>query len=324
VTKLLTGLSSLPERQRVVAIGMFDGVHVGHRATIRRAIELAEELGITSTVLTFDRHPLSVVAPAHAPHLLTSLDERIHLITELAPDELVLLPFDAQLAAMTPGAFCADLLAGRLHARAVVVGENFNFGAQGAGTAATLRACGHLHHYETVIVRLVTERGETISSTRIRGLLLAGEIEEVREILGRPPAVCGRVGHGDGRGTALGVPTANLALPPHGVRPGRGVYVARAVVDGASYRAAVNIGYNPTFRGDHEGAAPVSVEAHLLGFSGDLYGHELRLEFLHRIRQEQRFDSIQDLVLEMRRDIGAAASWDDEVFTAAGLAAAVS
>lgn len=317
--KLITDLSGLADRERIVAIGMFDGVHAGHRATIRRALELAADRGLTSAVLTFDRHPLSVVAPAHAPHLLTPLEERIRLIAELGPDELILLPFDADLAAMSPAAFCHDLLAGRLHARVVVVGENFNFGAGGAGDAPALRACGLTHGYETEIVRLVTEHGETISSTRIRALLRAGEVEEVREILGRPPSVCGRVGRGDGRGVALGVPTANLVLPAHTIRPGCGVYVARAVVDGTVYRAAVNIGLNPTFRADNEPAAPVSIEAHLLGFHGDLYGHELRLEFLHRIRGERRFASIDDLLAAMRGDIAAAASWPDEAFAAAAL-----
>ncbi len=319
--EIITALGDLADRQRALAIGTFDGVHAGHRSTIERAIEIACERDLTSAVVTFDRHPLSVIDPARVPQLLTSLEERIRLIAELKPDELVLLPFDLKLAAMSAETFCADLLAGALQARVVVVGENFNFGAGGRGDAASLGACGRSRGYETVVLRLATERGEAVSSTRIRSLLRAGEIEEVREILGRPPSVSGHVGHGEGRGRSLGVPTANLVITPQTMRPGRGVYVARAWVGGVWYRAAVNIGLNPTFQAAQETAPPVTAEAYLLGFSGDLYGRELRLEFLHKIRDERRFHSVADLVAEMRRDIAVAASLADESFAAVGLLA---
>jgi riboflavin kinase / FMN adenylyltransferase len=318
---VVSSLADLGGGPRVLAIGMFDGVHAGHRSTIERAVEIGRERGLTSTVLTFDRHPLSVIDPARAPQLLTSLDERVRLIGELGPDELVLLPFDARLAAMSAGTFCADLLAGALRARVVVVGENFNFGAGGEGDAASLAACGLAHGFETVVLRLTTERGEPISSTRIRSLLQAGDIEAVREILGRPPSVSGRVGHGEGRGRTLGVPTANLVITPQTMRPGRGVYVARACVAGVWYRAAVNIGLNPTFQAAQEAAPPVNTEAYLLEFDGDLYDRELRLEFLHKIRDERRFHTVDELVAEMRRDIAVVESLPDEAFAAAGIAA---
>ena len=230
------------------------------------------------------------------PRLLTSNEEKVRLIEELGPDELIMLPFDEQMAALTPAEFCAGLLAGSLQAKAVVVGENFNFGARGAGDAAQLRACGAANGYDVEVCPLVTEHGEPISSTRIRRLLHDGELEEVREILGRPPSAAGLVAHGDKRGRTLGVPTANVDVEAGTIFPGRGVYAARAFVAGSWYRAAVNIGHNPTFQSREEPTTHVTVEAFLLAFSGDIYEREIRLDFLHKIRDERRFDSVDALV----------------------------
>jgi riboflavin kinase/FMN adenylyltransferase len=254
---------------------------------------------------------VAVVDPARAPRLLTSTEEKIRLIGELGPDELVLLPFDEALAALSPAAFCADLLAGALQAQVVVVGENFNFGAHGAGDAAQLRACGAAHGFAVEVCDLVTEHGAPISSTRIRRLLHDGELEEVREILGRPPSAAGVVVHGDKRGRTLGVPTANVDVEAGTIFPGRGVYAARALVAGGSYRAAVNIGHNPTFQSREEPTTHVTVEAFLLEFSGDIYDQEIRLDFLHKIRDERRFDTVDELVVQMRRDIAAAGALED-------------
>jgi riboflavin kinase / FMN adenylyltransferase len=321
--EIFSGLDSLAKHPRVLAIGTFDGVHVGHRAVIGRAVELAHLRGLTSAVVTFDRHPLAVVDPSRAPRLLTPLAEKIRLIGELAPDELVLLPFDAALAALEPGDFCAGLLAGALQARIVVVGENFNFGAGGAGDAAELRACGAAHGFETIALSLVTEHGKPISSTRIRRLLHAGELEEVREILGRPPSATGRVGHGVHRGRTLGVPTANLDVETGAIFPGRGVYAARVLVDGRWYRAAVNIGHNPTFRRRDVETGHVTIEAFLLEFDADIYGRGIRVDFLHKIRDERRFESVEALVAQMHRDIGATSDLEDEALAEVGLGGAV-
>lgn len=316
--ELVPGLPTVSRRPRVVTIGMFDGVHPGHRATIQRCIELARARGIRSTVLTFARHPLAVLTPSHAPQLLTSQEERIRLIEALGPDELVMLPFDAALAAMTPQEFCADVLADRLDARVVVVGENFHFGARGAGNAATLRACGAGHGFETEVVGLQIGEAGPISSTRIRALLRAGAIDDVRAVLGRPPSLSAPVVSGAGRGrAAVGVPTANLAASPELMRPGRGVYVARALHAGAWYRAAVNVGRNPTFARGAD--SPDSVEAHLLGFSGELLGETLRLEFLQKLRDERCFASVSELSAQIRRDLDVVAAWADEAFADVGL-----
>ena len=317
--EVVSDIASLARRPRALALGTFDGVHAGHRAVIGRAIGLAAERGLTSTVVTFDRHPLAVVDPGRVPRLLTSTGEKVRLVAELGPDELVLLPFDERLAALTPAAFCAELLAEALRARVVVVGENFNFGAGGAGDAAQLRACGAAHGFDVEICDLVTEHGAPISSTRIRRLLHDGELEEVREILGRPPSAAGLVAHGDKRGRTLGVPTANVDVEAGTIFPGRGVYAARALVGGTWYRAAVNIGHNPTFQSRDEPTTHVTVEAFLLDFSGNIYDQEIRLDFLHKIRDERRFPAVDELVAQMRRDIEAAGALEDAALDAVGL-----
>jgi riboflavin kinase/FMN adenylyltransferase len=322
--EVVADIAALARRPRALALGTFDGVHIGHRAVIGRALELARERGLTSAVVTFDRHPLSVIDPARAPRLLTSNEEKTRLIAELGPDELVLLPFDEHLAALTPAGFCEGLVSGVLDARVVVVGENFNFGAGGAGDAAELRSCGAANGYEVQICALVTEHGEAISSTRIRRLLHRGALEEVREILGRPPSAAGLVVHGDKRGRTLGVPTANVDVEAGTIFPGRGVYAARALVGGAWYRAAVNIGHNPTFQSRDEATTHVTVEAFLVGFSGDIYDREIRLDFLHKVRDERRFESVGALVAQMRLDIEATGSLADPAFEAVGLRPATS
>lgn len=317
--RVLTDVSAVAPAPRAVAIGTFDGVHAGHRAVIGTAVRLGRERGLTTTVLTFDRHPLAVLDPARQPRLLTAPREKQRLIAELGPDELVVLAFDERLAALDAAAFCAEVLAAALDARLVVVGENFRFGAGGEGDAATLRACGSRHGFETVVVSLVSEDGRPISSTRIRRLLHEGRLEEVRAILGRPPSATGRVARGRRRGRTLGVPTANVDVEAGTIFPGRGVYAARVCVDGTWYRAAVNVGHNPTFANRDEPTTHVSVEAHLLGFRGDIYERDIRVDFLHKLRDEERYDSVDALVAQMRRDIAAAAALDDPAFAEVGL-----
>jgi len=319
---LVTDVKDAEPVPRALALGTFDGVHVGHRRVIETALRAAAERGLRSAVVTFDRHPLAVVDPARQPRLLTPLSEKERLIAELAPDELVVLPFDRGMADLAPAAFCGGLLADALRARVVVVGENFSFGAGGAGDAESLRRCGAEHGYETVVVELATERGHTISSTRIRRLLREGALEEVREILGRPPSATGRVVAGVRRGRTLGFPTANVEVEAGTIFPGIGVYAARVLVGSEWYRAAVNIGHNPTFASREAERAPVSVEAHLLDFDGDLYHRALRVDFLHRLRGEERFGSPDELVARMRLDVEATAALEDPAFAEVGLPAA--
>jgi riboflavin kinase/FMN adenylyltransferase len=317
--QVVTDLSTLERRARAVAIGTFDGVHAGHRAVIGTAVERGRERGLAVAVLTFDRHPLALLDAARQPRLLTTRREKARLIAELDPDELVVLTFDEALAALDAEAFCGDVLVAAMDAQLVVVGENFTFGAGGGGDAGTLRRCGEAHGFETVTLSLVTEDGRAISSTRIRRLLHDGRLEEVREILGRPPSATGRVVRGLRRGRTLGVPTANIDVEAGTVFPGRGVYAARVCVDGTWYRAAVNIGHNPTFSSRGEVTTHVSVEAFLLDFAADIYDRDIRVDFLHKLRDERRFESVEGLVAQMQADIGATAGLKDPALDEVGL-----
>jgi riboflavin kinase / FMN adenylyltransferase len=316
---IVTELDAASAVPRALAIGTFDGVHVGHREVIGRAVRIASDRGLTSTVVTFEHHPLATIAPEREPRALTPLALKSELIAELGVDELIVLRFDTGLAGLSADEFCDTILRRRLDAAVVVVGRNFSFGAGGRGTADTLHACGERLGFETVVVPLAGAGGRPISSTRIRRLLESGELAEARAILGRPPRATGAVVRGFQRGAKLGFPTANIEAETGTMFPGRGVYAARALVDGRWYRAAVNVGHNPTFvhHGDETGV--VHVEAFLLGFEGDIYGDTVRVDFLTRVRIEERFEYVDDLVAQMRRDIDTIAAIDDPAFADVGL-----
>jgi riboflavin kinase/FMN adenylyltransferase len=274
-------------RPRDLAVGEFDGVHVGHREVIRGS----------DAVLTFEPHPRTVVAPESAPRLLTSLEVKADLIAGLGVEELIVVPFDGTFAAQSPQAFIDHVLVERLGARRVSVGENFRFGHRAQGDAALLAAQGA---FETRVARLVELDGEIVSSSHIRALVGAGAVDVAAPFLGAPFAMRGTVVHGDKRGRTLGYPTANLVPDPRLVVPDHGVYACRAHVPGlGSWAAATNVGVRPMFKTGRG----LLVEAFLLDFQGDLYGRELRLEFLRRLRGEQRFDSVEDLIEQMGRDV---------------------
>ena len=267
---------------RRVAIGTFDGVHLGHR----------EVIGGAGTVLTFDPHPLAVIHPEAKPRLLSTFPVKRDLIEGLGVAELVVIPFDKGFSSQTAEEFVQDVLIERLGAEQVSVGENFRFGKGAKGTAEFLS--GH-DEFETRVVRLVEAAGETISSSHIRGLIAAGDMSQAAEFLGGPFLFEGEVVAGDRRGRELGIPTANIVPDEAYVVPGHGVYAATA--DG--HPAAVNVGVRPTF----ETGRGLLVEAHLIGFDGDLYGQTLRIAFLERLRGEKRFESVEDLVAQMNRDV---------------------
>jgi riboflavin kinase/FMN adenylyltransferase len=267
---------------RSVAIGTFDGVHLGHREVIRGS----------DTVLTFEPHPLVVLHPEATPKLLTPFGIKRDLIAGLGVDELVVIPFDRDFAGLSAEQFALDVLAGRLGAERVSVGENFRFGKGARGTPDFLRTRSE---FETRVVPLVEVSGETVSSSHIRGLVAAGDVRHAAEFLGGPFLFEGEVVVGDRRGRELGVPTANIVPDDALVCPGHGVYAAWA----HGYPAAVNVGVRPTF----ETGRGLLVEAHLIGFDGDLYGQNLRIAFIERMRGEKRFDSVEALVEQMQRDI---------------------
>jgi riboflavin kinase/FMN adenylyltransferase len=267
---------------RRIAIGTFDGVHRGHREVIRGA----------DTVLTFDPHPLSVIHPEATPKLISTFPVKRDLIAALGVSELVVIPFDKGFASQTAEEFVQDVLIERLGAERVSVGENFRFGKGAKGTPAFLS--GH-SEFETDVIPLVEAAGETISSSHIRGLIAAGEVDEAAEFLGDPFVFEGVVVEGDKRGRELGMPTANLVPDDAHLVPGHGVYAAHTY----GYPAAVNVGVRPTF----ETGRGLIVEAHLIGFDGDIYGETIRIAFLERLRGEKRFESVDDLVAQMNRDV---------------------
>ncbi len=286
----------------VVTIGTFDGVHLGHRMLIERAIASAADAGFASCVLTWDRHPAVTLRPDKAPPALASPERKVELIAALAPDLLVVLPFDEDLAAMEAKDFATQVLGRGLHAREIVVGDGWRFGRKATGDTELLAEIGRHQGYVVSPVRLEEVAGEPASSTRVRRAVAEGDMELARDLLGRPFDIDGAVEHGDHRGKSLGVPTANIAPDPTLVRTPRGVYAGRARVEDVWYAAAVNVGVNPTFGGD-EATTPIRVEAYLLDFEGDLYGRWLRVEFWHRLRDEVRFDSAADLIAQMEADI---------------------
>ncbi|HEY6693887.1 MAG TPA: bifunctional riboflavin kinase/FAD synthetase [Solirubrobacteraceae bacterium] len=282
----VTWLPDVRHRPRNLAVGEFDGVHRGHREVIRGA----------DTVLTFEPHPRTVVAPDSAPKLLTSLAIKADLVASLGVHELVVIPFDGTFAAQTAQEFIDHVLVDTLGAEHVSVGENFRFGNRARGDAELLRS---QDAFETSVVRMVELDGEIISSTHIRGLVAVGDVAAARRFLGSPFHMRGTVAHGDKRGRTLGFPTANLVPDPRLVVPDHGIYACRAQVDGAEHIAAVNVGVRPTFKTGRG----LLVEAYLLDFDDDIYDHELRLDFLERLRGERRFDSIEGLVEQMGRDV---------------------
>lgn len=282
----ITALADVRPRERCVAVGSFDGVHLGHR----RVIEGSD------SVLTFDPHPTVVIAPQHTPKLLTPLPVKAELIARLGVRELIVIPFDATFAARSAQDFIDDVLVETLRARRVSVGENFRFGQRAQGDTRMLAADSR---FQTHVTPLLEVEGEIVSSSHIRGLVLAGEVSQASGFLGALFQMRGEVVSGDKRGRELGFPTANLVPDDALVCPGHGVYACLAYVDGHRRAAAVNIGVRPTFvtgRGE-------LVEAYLLDFDGDLYGSELRLDFLERLRGERRFASAEDLVEQMHRDV---------------------
>jgi riboflavin kinase/FMN adenylyltransferase len=317
--RVVDDLSKLPAHTRSLAIGTFDGVHAGHQRVIGAALEAARARRLPAAVVTFDHHPLAIVDPAHQPRLLTPPAVKQALIAALGVDEFVVLHFDAALAAMEPAAFCHDILKTQLRTEVAAVGENFTFGARGAGTAASLAECGRRLGFETVIVPLLTADGRPISSSRIRRLLHEGRLPEVRAILGRPPRTVGLVVHGDKRGRTLGFPTANVEAHTGMIFPGRGVYAARVRLQGSWFRAAVNVGHNPTFRHKGDEEAFVRIEAYLLGFSGDAYGAILTVDFLAKLRDEEKFSSPEALVERMHTDIERTGALVDPSYAEVGL-----
>ncbi len=295
----------------VVTVGAFDGIHLGHRVLLEAARERARELGVPSVAVSFDRHPLAVLAPERVPKLLMSPAMRDEVLEEAGVDYLYLLHFDHARASQTAEEFARSTLCATLGAAVVVVGENFTFGARGAGTPAVLVALGKEMGFEAVALEL-TKVGavggiagfadsEPISATLIRLLIQEGRLPEAEVLLGRPFAMEGAVASGDQRGRQLGFPTANVMVPPSFVKPPDGVYAGRTVIGGEERLVALSLGTRPMYYPD--GGLRL-LEAHVLDFGGDLYGTVMRVEFAARIREQRVFDDESELLLQIEADVG--------------------
>jgi len=302
--RIVRELDSAPPdvRPSAVALGTFDGVHLGHRAILGTALRRAREVGVEAVACTFDPHPIEVLQPDRAPRPITPLDERLALIGETGVDAVVVLAFTRALAAVEPEAFVKDVLLDRLHAREIVVGYNHRFGRGARGDARLLEDLAGRLGFRAHVVSPMTVDGVAVSSTEIRAALHRGDVRSAARGLGRPYAIAGRVTTGAGRGRTLGFPTANIA-PDRPLLVARGVYRGGVTVDAGQHAAVVNVGVRPTF-----GEDTLAVEAHLLDFAGDLYGREVRLDFLDRLRDEMRFPSVEELKAQVSRDIAAARS----------------
>lgn len=280
----LTWLPDVTHRPRRIAIGTFDGVHLGHRDVIAGA----------DTVLTFDPHPSLTVHPESAPQLLTDLDRKAELVAELGVEEMVVIPFDGAFSKQTAQEFIDHVLVERLGATSVCVGDNFHFGSKAQGDAAMLAADGR---FDVRIAPLVEVGGAPVSSTRIRKLLReTGDVRQAAELLGSQYKLTGTVVHGDKRGRELGYPTANIVPDARFITPAHGIYACRT---GQGRAAAVSIGVRPTFQ---TGRGEL-IEAYVLDFTADLYGQEISLTFVERLRGEQKFDGMEPLIEQMQRDV---------------------
>jgi len=285
------------DQAQAVSIGVFDGVHRGHQKVIGDLRERAADDGLGITVLTFDPHPMSVVAPDRAPRLLATMDQRIDWLAELGVDQVGILPFH-EVRTMSPADFVDQVLVATLNATIVAVGADFRFGLNRAGDVGTLVASGA---FRVDIVDLLTAGTAPVSSTKIRDFIAAGDVGQAADDLARPFTLRGTVIEGDQRGRGLGFPTANMFPPGELIIPAHGVYAGRALVEGEAHPCVVNVGVRPTFGG---GTSTV-VEAHLLDGDFDLYGKEIDVEFVARLREERKFESVDQLRTQIDADIAA-------------------
>jgi riboflavin kinase/FMN adenylyltransferase len=287
----------------VVTVGMFDGAHRGHRALLDRVTAEAAARGLPAAAVTFDRHPLAVLRPGSEPPLLTTLDRKVELLGQAGMDVVLVLAFTRELSEVTAEAFAAEVLFDALAARAVVVGENFRFGHKAAGDPDLLASLGRPRGVEVVAVPLHADGDQVVSSTRVRAELAAGDVAAAAASLDRPYAVEGEVVVGDRRGRPLlGIPTANLAVPDGIALPADGIYAGHLTdaADGIARPAAISVGTNPQFGTDRR------VEAHVLDFDADLYGHRVSVGFAHHLRDQATFAGVDELAVQMRADIDQA------------------
>lgn len=300
--RTVQGLESYPSDvgPSIVALGAFDGIHLGHRAILGTAVARGRARGARVVACTFDRHPMEVLSPSRAPAALATLAERLSLIAETGVDLTLVLAFTPELARVEPEAFVREVVVGRLHAQEVVVGYNHAFGRGARGDADLLRAIGGPIGLVTHVVPPLVVDGVPVSSSEIRTVLRDGDVVRAARYLGRPYSIAGTVTRGAGRGRTLGFPTANLD-PERPLLLPTGVYACRAEIDGATHQAVVNVGVRPTF-GDNA----LAIEAYLMDVAADFYGRPLRLHFMARLRGERKFAGVDELRAQIALDVETA------------------
>ncbi len=302
--EVIPGIDAIPEdvQSSVISIGMFDGVHRGHRRIIEIALAAAREAGGPCIVVTFDRHPMEIVQPGEHPLQLTTTAQKLRLLEEIDVDSVLLIHFDAATAEMPAAEFVGNVLADKLRARLVVIGENFRFGRRAEGGVDFLQARSRDSGMDVISVPLLRDNGEVISSTCIRKLLERGELEKANAMLGWEYLVEGVIVHGDNRGAELGFPTANLEVHVSRAIPGDGVYAGEIHMEQESHWGVIYIGRVPTFKQGVERR----IEVHIPGFAGDLYGHFLNVSFKRRLRGDIAFENKDALVAQIGRDVASA------------------
>jgi riboflavin kinase/FMN adenylyltransferase len=295
--------SGLPRgRGAVATVGTFDGVHLGHWAVLQEIRARAEATGRRSVLVTFDPHPLRIVRPEHAPLLLTTPVEKKEILAESGVDWAVFLSFTEALSRYEPRRFVEEILVGRLGVQELVIGYDHGFGRDRQGDPATLQTIGQELGFSVDVVPPVAAEGGAVSSSRVRTLLMEGDVRGARSCLGRPYSIRGVVVRGDGRGRGLGFPTANLRVAERDkLVPPPGIYAVRGVLRSGTWSGALHLGPRPTFKG-----SPPSIELHLLDFDGDIYGEEVRVDFVEYVRGVEPFDSAEALVRQIRKDVEVA------------------
>jgi riboflavin kinase/FMN adenylyltransferase len=298
------------QRPTVLTLGVFDGLHLGHQLIMKTVVERARKVGAVPTVITFDPHPRAVLHPESAPPLLQTFDQKVEGFGVLGIEQTIVVRFTKQFSNVSAHDFIKDVVMDRLHAREVYLGKGFAFGHNREGNIELLKRLGGELGFLAGEVPEVRFRGQRVSSSKIRGLLARGQVNLARRMLGRPYGVEGRVEHGSERGHKLGFPTANLH-PRNRVIPRNGVYVTGTLIDGQWRRSVTNIGLRPTF-GD---ASEPSVETFVLNWDGDLYGDVVRVRFLYRLRDEQKFSSVDELTSKIKADVARAQRYFDHAAT---------